>query len=345
MNEQRVLMNLRCPAGVEVIDDMLEGHQRYQVLLSSLDLGLYDFLAARGASPRDEIADALGINGLFIRDFLGVLVEAGFLCLEDDRYRNSHLATAFLVFDSPFYQGDVIRNVTRNSFWNDLTAVLSGNETKRGPGGPSPGFIAALGQKALRGDLQFLVQTVAGGKDFGKAQRILDVGGGHGLHTIALCQVNPQLQGVVLDQAGVVETTRRYIAAYGLEDRVTAVVGDIQDDSIGSGYDIVLISHLLYKFRKNLGQIFDTVRASLVPGGLFVSNHWFCAPGCISDGRSVQSLAKTLQSLRHPLCREEEFDALFEAKGFDVIATVLAPATHGSTRLQLAQKRAAEPSP
>lgn len=342
-NDQQLLVELCCPPGIGVVDGIIEGHQRYQVLLAAQDLGLFEFLDRNGPGTRNEIAEGIGINGMFARDFLRVLIEAGLITPDGERYRNSPAAMDFLLPDSPFYQGDVVRNAARNSSWNDLSAALMRTEPAQGKGGggavPGAAFIAALGQKAMRGELQAVTQAIAGWRGFAKARRVLDAGGGHGLYTIALCQANPGLHGVVLDQAGVVDGAKRTIASHSLSDRITVEVGDICGGSLGTGYDIVLISHLLYKFRKNLAPIFDAVHASLNPGGLFVSNHWFCAPGCAIDDGAVQGLSKALQSFGHPLCREEEFDRLFAEKGFDIFTTTSALTAFGPTRLQLAERR------
>ncbi|MBN8766152.1 MAG: methyltransferase [Thiobacillus sp.] len=348
MNDQPSLMTLPFPEGVGRIDGILEGYQRYQAVLAALDLGVFEFLDKVGACNRDEIAEGTGINGLFVRDFLAVLVEAGLIHQDADRYRNTPATTDFLLPGSPYDQGDVVRNVARNSPWADLAAALTrkahlptkGSSSAAAPNsGPSPAFLSALGQKALRGELQAVTSAISGWQGFRQARRLLDVGGGHGLYAIALCQANPDLRAVVLDQAGVVDSARRYIADYGLEDRVSAEVGDVCARSIGSGYDMVLISHLLYKFRKNLAPIFAAVQASLKPGGLFASNHWFCAAGCAVEDSAVQGLTKALQSFGHPLCREEEFDRLFAEAGFEILVTTSAATPFGPTRLQLAEKR------
>lgn len=342
-NDRQSLMNLRCPQGIGLIDGILEGHQRYRVLLSALDLDLFGFLDRNDGGDRGEIAEGLGINGAFVRDFLNVLVDAGLIVHDGERYRNAPAAKDFLLPESPFHQGDVVRNLATNSSWSELTAALLRKAPRQGAGGSAAGpgatFIAALGQKALRGELQAVTAAIAAWRGFGNARRILDVGGGHGLYAIALCQANPRLEGTVLDQAGVVETTRRYVADHGLADRITVEVGDVRADALGSGYDIVLISHLLYKFRQNLQPIFDAVHASLEPGGLFASNHWFCAADCLPDASAVQGLSKALQSFGHPLCREEEFDRLCTGAGFEIVAMTSAPTTFGQTRVQLAERR------
>lgn len=344
-NEQIPLMELRCPPGVGTVDGIIEGHRRYQALLAALDLGLFEFLDMQGIGNCAEIAAGIGINDRFARSFLDVLVEVGLLARSGEQYRNSRAATDFLLPESPFYQGDAVCSAVRNSPWNDLAAALTRtglSQGNAGSSGPGAAFITALGQRALRGELQAVSRAIADWRGFTKARRLLDVGGGHGLYSIALCQANPALHGVVLDQAGVVDCARRNIASHGLAERITVAVGDcgVSLGAAGETYDIVLISHLLYKFRSDLGAIFAAVHACLNPGGLLVSNHWFGAAARAPGDSAVQGLSNALQSFGHPLCRAEEFDRQLADCGFNVITTTAAPASFGLTRLQLAEKRA-----
>jgi SAM-dependent methyltransferase len=114
--------------------------------------------------------------------------------------------------------------------------------------------------------------------------------------------------------------------------------GDICTDSFGSGFDIIIVSHLLYKFRKELDSFFDKVYEALNPGGLLVTNHWFCATGCTAEDSSVKELGKSLQSFGHPLCHIEDFYKIFENKGFRIIVKSDIPSAHGTSCLQLAVK-------
>jgi hypothetical protein len=166
----------------------------------------------------------------------------------------------------------------------------------------------------------------------------LDLGGGHGLYAIALCQSNPGLKGIVFDKPDVTKITRKYIEKYQLTGRISTQGGDICTDGFGSGFDIVIVSHLLYKFRKELEPFFDKVYKALNPGGLLVTNHWFCASGCTAEGSSVKELAKSLQSFGHPLCHIEDFYKIFENKGFKIIVKSDIPSSHGTSCLQLAVK-------
>jgi SAM-dependent methyltransferase len=335
------LMNLRVPIGIEKLDRVMEGYQSYQVLMAALDLGVFELLDREGPNDRNGIAEGLGINGMFSRDFLDALVDSGFLAKQGEQYFNTKTATDFLLTRSAFFQGDWIRNGAQSSYWKDLVTSLKRQQVEMDNfnAGPSPSFIDSLGQRALRGELQAVTEAISNWDGFYGSKRLLDLGGGHGLYAIALCQVHPRLEGVIFDKPHVIDTTRKYIDAYGMRERLSTQSGDIEPDSFGDSYDIVIISHLLYKFRKNLEPIFDKVCKCLNPGGLLISNHWFCAPGCISESNGVRELAKALQSFGHPLCHIEDFNKLFPAKGFRIISATEIDTPYGLSRLHLAVKQ------
>lgn len=343
LRTRETLMDLRPPGGLEAIDAITEGYQVYQTLIAALDLGLFEFLRKQGPSDRDQVADGIAINGMFGRSLLNALVEMGALSVEEDRYSITDMTRAFLVGDSPFYQGNRIRGVSSGGHWDKLADSLKcGQQDMAGFNlGPSEAFIRALAEDAVRGELQAVTKAVVAWEGFQKARKLLDLGGGHGLYAIALCQENPVLSGVVLDKPHVIDTTREFIDRYGMQERLSAQGGDICADGLGSGYDIVLVSHLLYKFRKELGRIFARIGDCINPGGLLVTNHWFCRPGCAAEDSAIRELGIALHSFGHPLCHVEDFERRLGENGFKVIMTGEAPSSQGTTLFQLAVKVAA----
>jgi hypothetical protein len=151
---------------------------------------------------------------------------------------------------------------------------------------------------------------------------MLDIGGGHGLYAIALCQENPDLQACVFDLPHVVPLTREYIGRYGMDGRVSARGGDILIDDPGRGYDLIIVSHLLYKFRDRLVDVLGKVTESLAPGGLLVLNHLFCTPDCtVSPGAGVAELDRALMSAGHPLCHPQGLEAVLKRLGYTGITS------------------------
>jgi hypothetical protein len=100
------------------------------------------------------------------------------------------------------------------------------------------------------------------------ARRVLDLGGGHALYSIALCQKYPQLSAVTFDGAQALVVGRESIRAAQLEARVTVQEGDLLKDALGTGFDLILLFNLLHGFgaEQNIA-LLRKARAALNPGG------------------------------------------------------------------------------
>jgi len=339
-NKQQALMDLSMPTGLEKINEIAQDYQIFQAFLAAVNLGLFDYLAKEGISDRKVIAENIGINGMFSRCFLDTMVEIGLLSKQGENYTNTDTSNTFLVSSSPFYQGNWVRNIGYGQHWSKLEDSLKRRapESSNTGSGVSETFIGSNAESSLRGELQAVTKAITAWSGFEKARSLLGLGDGHGLYAIALCQANPNLKGVVFDKPDVTKITQKYIEKYQMANRVSTLEGDICTDSFGSGFDIIIVSHQLYKFRKALEPFFERVYKALNPGGLLVANHWFCAPGCSAEGSNITELAKSLHSLGHPLCHIDDFYKVFENKGFKLIEKLNIPSTHGTSFLQLAVK-------
>ncbi len=329
------------PEGLQSLDKILEGYKACRVLDAALDLKLFDWLEEKCGATREEIASALKINGMFTRSYLQSLVELGLLTYSAEKYANTALASNLLVKKSKHYQGDWLQlSAGQSSVWANLSEVLTKEklETNAFSASPCGELIRALNQGSLRGELQAVTKAIANWEAFPQARLMLDLSGAHGLYAVALCQLNVNLKGVILEKPNAAQFTKEFIHQHGLDEQAQVQIGDISSDELGSGYDIVLISHLLYRFRKNLSSIFNKLFHCLNPGGLLVSSHWFCSPGCGAVA-GLQELDKSLHSFGHPLCHPEDFHALFQTVGFGVIHTSEIPSVYGCSNLHLAVKK------
>ncbi len=75
---------------------------------------------------------------------------------------------------------------------------------------------------------------------------LLDVAGGHGGFSIAMCRAYPRLAATVLDLAGSVRVGRRIVAEQGLAERISFSEGDALDSELGTGWDVVSMFNLLH---------------------------------------------------------------------------------------------------
>ncbi|MGB7788618.1 methyltransferase [Methanoregula sp.] len=326
---------------ISSIDTIVDGYKTYQVIRAALELGLFEWLDVHGSTPCEELGNTLSINGMFTRSFFQTLVDLGFLQETDDRFENTKITARLLVQKSPAYQGNWILNAAdENGPWSALNDTLVGFAPKNtgSSKGPDLQFLKAMGERSLRGEVQEVTRLIAAWEGFGAAKKLLDIGGGHGLYAIAACQQNPDLRAVVLDKPRVIDLTREFIRNYGMEDRIRVVSGDIMHNDPGTGYDIVIISHHLYKFRTALPMIFGKVASSLRPRGLFVSNHWFCGPVCGTGSSGIRELDRSFQSYGHPLCHPEDFANGMFTKGLVITKRITIPGSSGASHVHLAEK-------
>ena len=103
------------------------------------------------------------------------------------------------------------------------------------------------------------------------ATRMLDIGGAHGLYSVALCKKHRLLRSVVFDLPPAVEKAKDILANYNMGERVRHTAGDILTGDIGNNeYDNVLMASVAhhFTFEQNI-EVAKKVYAALKPGGYF----------------------------------------------------------------------------
>lgn len=267
------------------------------------------------------IVKARGFGGL-TEKFLNALVASDMLMKNDSLYRNTPLASLFLVKERPFFQGHLLAlmSKTRQERWANLDRCL-----KKGPIQPQKpifdkNFIVAMAEGAMGNSLHRVVETVASLPEFKGSRKLIDIGGGHGLYAIAFSQINPQLESVVFDLPPVMETTRTYIKEYEMEDKVKAMPGDYTKDDWGNGFDIAFASNALYRPGQELLPVLLKIRDSLNPNGLFIYKHMMMDEERTSPAATVffDLMISLIGESSENIFTEKEATTLFEKAGFEV---------------------------
>ena len=157
--------------------------------------------------------------------------------------------------------------------------------------------------------------SLAAAYEFGRFNKIIDLGGGHGTLLMALLRRYPGLHGVVFDLPQVVTGAQAAIAAAGLGDRCEAIAGDILE-AVPAGADGYLTRGVIHGFDKEHAlAVLRNIRRAIQPEGRLLLVEFVIPPG------NQPSLGKLLdlQMLVIPGGRErteEEFRDLFGAAGF-----------------------------
>ncbi|OPX64376.1 MULTISPECIES: methyltransferase [unclassified Methanoregula] len=251
----------------KILEETLSGLRHFRLFASACRLGI--FAQCREPVTADEISSRLGLNPDLAELLLKSLVARQFLTEKDGKFSNTPFSGQYLDPASPYcLQDQITLQMHLAGLWDDLDSIL-----RNGPRMYDPEewfselIIPAMAANAKCSILPKTVKAVTVLPEFRTARRLLDIGGGHGLYTIAFCQENPALDGVVFDLPGVLPATKRYIEYYQA-GRVSCTPGNFFTDSLGSGFDIVFSS-------SNPGgrapALIPKIHEALNPGGIYIN--------------------------------------------------------------------------
>ena len=101
----------------------------------------------------------------------------------------------------------------------------------------------------------------------GTPRTLLDVAGGHGYFSAALCRAYPGLHSTVVDLEGSVAIGREIAREQGYTDVVDFEVGDALTSDLGGPYDVALCFNLIHHLTDEQNTaLFARIRATLRPG-------------------------------------------------------------------------------
>jgi len=98
----------------------------------------------------------------------------------------------------------------------------------------------------LAGRARNCAPALAHGIPLSGARRLLDVGGGTGIYSIACLQKHPQLTALVWDRPEVLKIAAEMAHDYGVGDRLECRAGDMFVDPFPGGCDVILLSNILH---------------------------------------------------------------------------------------------------
>jgi SAM-dependent methyltransferase len=257
------------------IMQLASGFMAAKHLFAASELGLFEALADSPATL-EALAARTGLTRRAARISADAMVALGLLEVEDGTYRNGKAAARFLSGPGPHDLRPFLRFWDKISYptWTRLAEALAS-------GPPREIFqlddelqqVASAGIEAiLAGPATALPEAF----DFGRHQRLLDVGGGTGSWSIAIAQRHQHLTGAVLELPTAVELARTRVAAAELGHRITVITGDAMAGELPAGYDVFLLANLIHYWSAEQNQeLLQRVRRAAQPGSaLLLADFW-----------------------------------------------------------------------
>ena len=268
----------------ERIMQMAWGYAPTLILEAAIRNKVFDTVDA-GMKTVDEVAAATGASPRGLRAIMNALVGFEFLKKSNGHYELTPESATFLVSTKPAYIGGMIAHTSQQLIpnWLHLSDVVA-------TGKPASSVNQADGGEAFFQELvsnifamsyppaKALAAHLALGES-GPPVRVLDLGAGSGVWSIALAQSSPRVAVTAVDWPGVLPITKKTAERFGVGDRFTLLPGDLGTVEFGAGYNLITIGHILHsegveRSRKLLRKCFD----ALAPGGTIAIQEFLVNP-------------------------------------------------------------------
>ena len=253
--------------------DTFTGLVAARAVTSATMLGVFEALHEAPASA-DELAERVGLDPLGADTLLTALLTLGYVAADGERFRNTEPSERLLVRDSPESiatfvgeQGDLHWQVL------DLLpdALRTGrpyamHEERRDDGERWHAYIRGLFEIS-RPEHEANAALVP----VEEPRLMVDVAGGHGAFSMAMCDRHPTLSATVLDLPPSAEVGREIVTEQGYSDRIAFREGDVFELGLGEDLDVVSVFNLAHHLPEERNrELCRMARAALRPGGCLV---------------------------------------------------------------------------
>lgn len=251
--------------------ELARGFQPARVLLSGVELGIFDALA-EGPQTSEQVACSIGTDPRATDRLMNALCALELLSKEAGQFSNAPDSAELLVRGRPGSLAEAMMHTVHLwDTWSTLsgcvkagTAVLEKDPAARREWVPS--FIAAMEALAVR-RAPLIVKLL----DLRGVKQILDVGGGSGAYAVAFRHALPQSHVTVFDLPDVIPLTQHYVTTAGITEGVECVPGNFLQQELGTGFDLVFISAIIHSNSPDENRLLLTkARQALRAGGQLV---------------------------------------------------------------------------
>lgn len=280
----RIDVNVKSKPGLELMEELtpvLFGAASFQQLNAGCEIGLFELLNKRPNQKKQEIGMALELQPRALDILLLGTTALGLTAERNGLYRNSAVigslfkegkwamfkdVVAFeqhVVYEGQADYVDALRANTNVGLrrirgrGRDLYHRLSENPR-----------LEEVFYRYMRSWSEYSNPLLLKHADFTGVRRLLDVGGGDGVNTIAIAKAHPEMKLTVMEISETATLTRRRILDAGLSERVSVSGGDMFADPYPAGHDAILFAHqlVIWTPEENLALLKRAYEA-LGPGG------------------------------------------------------------------------------
>jgi hypothetical protein len=243
--------------GDTLIWDIWLSQHYLPAVTSAGEIGLWERLGNR-ALTLDELATELDVRPMPLGVLLSLLCPLGFVVRREDRYQLTQVSRTYLDPASAFFWGPIL-------FGSPIPSPIHERliEMLRRPAddaGQAAEGSAARGWESGQMEIEqarhiasFMhahssVTAIGAARSgvFDGVQRLMDVGGGSGVYSIAAAQRYPELRTTILELPAMCEAAQAFIDAGGVAGRVAATPVDMWREPWPVGHDALFFSNIFH---------------------------------------------------------------------------------------------------
>jgi ubiquinone/menaquinone biosynthesis C-methylase UbiE len=248
-----------------------------QILCTALELNLFTCIE-NGFATLDALAGETGSSQRGLGFLLSALVGMRYLSQAGDRYELTPISTQYLSQKSPTYLGGLVLHSRQlQSNWSRLTGVVRTGraphalETEEAQGEFFARFVDAL--HAQHSPVAAMVARELWPEISIAGRRVLEVGAGSAVWSLAFAHRDPQARVTVADWPSVIErVTRKCVARDHGENQYDYLSGNYHDCEFGdSKFDLGIVGHICHsEGAARTEQLLKRMHRSLKPGGMIL---------------------------------------------------------------------------
>jgi SAM-dependent methyltransferase len=316
------------PVTTDDVLDLLDAYLTSAALGAAMELGLFWLLAEQ---PLDAagVAQALGIPLNRCRDWLQLLRHTGLLEQAAEGYSPSPPARMAILEAYSQETWAFVAEEQRMRF----PIILDLAQYIREPGSiwaarglAPPDYFAQIVESPEKA--RAFTRTVyeihlpyadelANSLDMSGVERLMDLGGGSGVVSLALLRRYPELRAVVVDIPNVCAAGREIAMENSMEGRITYHEADFLQDELPSGFDMALECDA----GPYSEALFRKIRAALNPGGrLVIVGHFVPAEGMVPPSCLYWAFQGSLSNPNSAYTTITEIQARLARAGFQVLS-------------------------
>ncbi len=262
-------------------------------MLGAMEIGFFRHLEEEPADI-ETLAQKTGAAPIGIKNLVRVLEPLGYLEEKNGKYHLTKLARKMpidlLETMAPYFKhqaAEIIPEVGKGLREAPEDGVYGWKHVKSGEVGR--GY-----QASMRWLASSMVDEVVKKIDLpSNTERMLDLGGSHGLYTVEFCRTYPQLKGTVLDwEIGLEEAEKTLEEQTDVADRIDLVERDFEEEELPEGYDFVFLGNIIHGLSPDGNrELFDKISRATTDRGMIGIQDQFAGIKGSKFARAVAGLA------------------------------------------------------